>query len=145
MQLVWKLRDHNKNKEVKFLLQACAIISPTFEKGVFFFKYNDLQLIFDALKVNPAFPLPKSNVTYKSESGEDILRVKLANNESSAGDCSMCNKKVNKEKWRTHMGKHQLNNEVPVYSCGFCGKMGCSHLTNFQFQNQIVNFSRSSL
>ena len=102
MQLVWKLGDHNKNKEVKCLLQACAIISPTFEKGVFFFKYNDLQLIFDALKANPAFPLPKSNVTYKSESGEDILRVKLANNESSAGDCSMCNNSQQREMAYSH-------------------------------------------
>ena len=69
----------------------------------------------------------KPELVYKTVNGEDILFSKPAHTEvSDDPTCHVCNVNISLHWIRTHIAKHLLNKEVLTYSCGFCGKAGCS-------------------
>ena len=81
-QLGWSIGELNKNKEVEFLLKACLIISPDFDKGMFWFSYANLRVILESLTADIVFPLAKREVSYMM-SGENILYEKIEDNENN--------------------------------------------------------------
>ena len=59
-------------------------------------------------------------------SGENILFVKIENNQNNADEANnpdncVCSNRVSLDKMRPYIGKYFLKNKVPVYGCGFCG------------------------
>ena len=127
LKFKWKIGEVNKNKAVKFNLQACSIISPKQVDDDFIFCYNDLQLIFEALQRNISNELPKSDVYIAATNGDRVLFKSKKITEKNAGEtkCEVCHKAVKLKLMRNHVGKHYLKKEVSTYCCGYCGHDSC--------------------